>query len=707
MLNTQGNSSRNKGSTERRPLFGWDGLFKKKEKASEKENKPEQQERLFLKEKGDVIKKTHIQWESLLKRTQLRKQSEQEIAAGLRAGTQQMDTRNSMSRAFHKELTGGLFTGGLLGPLFVGNKTNGAIKEIRNKYGDELADKVAQNVGTIKSQAPGVQEILAGEKELSRGALQLLRKLNGNMSDADIQEYWQQPNNRKNIQKSVASFAVSAVLWASTWTVFLGNMLTPIPIGSTPIPGKGVYDRTLFGGQYRGSGDPVQPAIDALGKYTRDALKNGNRTNVDVRQAAAWAVGSIGREVELARGAVNPMLGFINAIWVDTALKNKMEKYSEMMEDPNISPDELEKALKLQYEIRNRLATIKDSSDKKGKRDSDYYTLVQSTLQWISVTRDTQTLEATERGDREEAFLTHQYKRMESMLPTAGLQETKKAVEAIASWKGYNWMTREQTLASIKAQPGVKQMIQAHNSGLNGAILNYERTYRPLSSQTRINTVRGKWWEDLTGYDPRGVANYFDTRTNARWNLADNAMELIRNTLQKGGNTVDINRSELIQAIARGRIVSQANWYNTGINARNIGRKRTNKGQAVEFTVPYEVDGRTEYFKSYIVLECANVMPDGTYKIDTDALPDATIYLRVPVGFNTGGGGGNPGNPGQPWNPGNPGNPGNIVWSTPSAGGPVNAVGGIGQVGNNVGAGLPSGASNLGWFTSVWNLSWF
>lgn len=123
-----------------------------------------------------------------------------------------MDTRNSMSRAFHKELTGGLFTGGLLGPLFVGNKTNGAIKEIRNKYGDELADKVAQNVGTIKSQAPGVQEILAGEKELSRGALQLLRKLNGNMSDADIQEYWQQPNNRKNIQKSVASFAVSAVL---------------------------------------------------------------------------------------------------------------------------------------------------------------------------------------------------------------------------------------------------------------------------------------------------------------------------------------------------------------------------------------------------------------------------------------------------------------------------------------------------------------
>lgn len=58
-----------------------------------------------------------------------------------------------------------------------------------------------------------------------------------------------------------------------------------------------------------------------------------------------------------------------------------MEKYSEMMEDPNISPDELEKALKLQYEIRNRLATIKDSSDKKGKRDSDYYTLVQSTLQ--------------------------------------------------------------------------------------------------------------------------------------------------------------------------------------------------------------------------------------------------------------------------------------------------------------------------------------
>lgn len=64
--------------------------------------------------------------------------------------------------------------------------------------------------------------------------------------------------------------------------------------------------------------------------------------------------------------------------------------------------------------------------------------------------------------------------------------------------------------------------------------------------------------------------------------------------------------------------------------------------------MPYEVDGRTEYFKSYIVLECANVMPDGTYKIDTDALPDATIYLRVPVGFNTGGGGGNPGNPGQP-----------------------------------------------------------
>jgi hypothetical protein len=36
-------------------------------------------------------------------------------------------------------------------------------------------------------------------------------------------------------------------------------------------------------------------------------------------------------------------------------------------------------------------------------------------------------------------------------------------------------------------------------------------------------------------------------------------MELIRNTLQKGGGTVDINRSDLIQAIARGRIVSSAN----------------------------------------------------------------------------------------------------------------------------------------------------
>jgi hypothetical protein len=76
------------------------------------------------------------------------------------------------------------------------------------------------------------------------------------------------------------------------------------------------------------------------------------------------------------------------------------------------------------------------------------------------------------------------------------------------------------------------------------------------------------------------------------------------------------------------------------MNARNIGSKRTNKGQSVEFTVPYEVDGRTENYKGYIVLECANVMPDGTYRIDTDALPEATIYLRVPVGFNAGGGGG-------------------------------------------------------------------
>lgn len=695
MFKTPRNTSRDDDSTERRPLFGWAKLFKKKEKAPE----GEKQERLFLREKGDVIKKAHIQGESLLKRTRLRQQSEQEIAAGLRAWTQQMDTRNAMSRAFHKELTGGLFTGGLLGPLFVGNKTTGAIREIRRKYGDELADTVAKNVWVIKSQAPGVQEILAGEKELSRWAIQLLRRLNGNMSEADIQAYWQVPDNRKNIQRSVGSFAISAVLGATTWTIFLGNMLTPIPIGSTPIPGKGVYDRTLFGGRYKGNGDPVQPAIDALGQYTRDSLKTWRRTNVGVRQAAAWAVGSIGREVQLAREGAQPIIWFINKFLLlggDSPLTNKMQRYTAIMEDPNISPEELKQALKLQYEIRNKLATIKSAAEKRGERDSDYYTLVQSTLQWLSVTRDTQSLEALERRDTEEAFLIHQYQRMDGMLPTAGLKETKKAVEALASWKGYKWMTREQTLAHIKAQPGVTQMIQAYNSGLDGAIRNYERTHRPLWPQTRINTVRGQWWEDLTGYDPRGVANYFDTRSNARWNLADNAMELIRNTLQRGGGTVDINRADLIQAIARGKIVSSASWYNTGLNARNIGSTRRSKGQAIEFTVPYEVDGRTEYFKSYIVMECANVMPDGTYRIDTDALPDATIYLRVPVGFHAGGGGGGGGNPG------------NSVWSTPSAGGPVNAAGsGAWIAGNNLGAALPSGAWNIGGAIPGGILGWF
>ena len=56
MFNTTGNSSRNKGSTERRPLFGGDGLFKKKEKAPEKE---QEAEKTRLEKKKNIFSRTN------------------------------------------------------------------------------------------------------------------------------------------------------------------------------------------------------------------------------------------------------------------------------------------------------------------------------------------------------------------------------------------------------------------------------------------------------------------------------------------------------------------------------------------------------------------------------------------------------------------------------------------------------------------------
>jgi hypothetical protein len=71
------------------------------------------------------------------------------------------------------------------------------------------------------------------------------------MTDRQIEKYWMDPDNRANIRRSISSAVVSGVIGAATGTVYFGNALLPLPVDEKTVPGKGVYDRTLFGGKYK------------------------------------------------------------------------------------------------------------------------------------------------------------------------------------------------------------------------------------------------------------------------------------------------------------------------------------------------------------------------------------------------------------------------------------------------------------------------
>ncbi len=713
MFNTTGNSSRNKGSTERRPLFGGDGLFKKKEKAPEKE---QEAEKTRLEKKKNIFSRTIVE-ETDLKSDILKsgngdvreKSTHRKLfnfwdkGMGGRKTTINAQELSDASRVAAAKWLALKWVHGDLGRFDIGGVPGWLIKLLRSKpdvqaaieiagerYGPEVEAALRKNLANIQATAPAMLDRSMARKRMIPDTI---GQVFWTKSQNNIRQYYANVDDPRQLAKMNVQDAVVDLLvgWAGIAMGGVGFKV-PVPIVVQRIPVAN--DREAFP-----DNAVVGRAIDGLAADTRRGLFSKWKYDQNVTREGAKLSHAKSYETGVSIRSSFPVLWFLAHFnpreWL--LIEQRIRKHAELVASGNGHTPE---AMQLSGQIRDRLNYFDKKLDdriakgKVTKYGDEYITEVRLEEQ-RSLVRDISARSAEAVSD-EDGFLVYMGQKLGKDLKLSqkgDIQELGKQIER------YNKSGSPEELRAIRSNPRFQEMYTASKND-TGGYGSWELWQQKNILWTQRNVSTSKWmWggsaESLwvKNRNPEEYISALFGTSNRNKNLAVAQMALLQNSLGDGRDN-DVFLSDLQDAIRRGRHVPNCFWRNSGIGSQRLGDKNISNGPGLAFTMEVDVAGKKVETPLFIADRCFNLMAGQPGTPDTIFNNSVPRFLEIPVVIPNNPGGGGGGNPGT-----------NTPWST-IGGTPGTWALGWGTVGG-LSSGATSAAGTVSGWISGWSLGWF
>lgn len=604
-----------------------------------------------------------------------------------------MDINNEMVSAWRKDIGGKLVTGGLLGLLW--NRTsnlNKALRNIEEKYPGYSAPLMQQ----LQIHFAGLNELTKayGANPASRKWKELLMGFLspfGFEREATLQRIQSDPNftGRAGAFLQLAiGFAVSAAMGAPS--VYLGSVNTGIKMADVRNPNKDVLSRALFNESY----NSILAGNDREhGKFNRMLWDNGVKaeTREALKQYQNSVDGTTGEYEEAVAEWYKATGGHVLFRALRTAFTTTER---EMITNPNVS-------------VAQKFAIIDKSIAKYGEKpQTDNVRAQIANLQRLKTMYGRR--EQLQDHEQAAGLPTKYHEAMRIMnsfaeyddIKSFMMPESTKQVMKLYIEGNRQYAPRSKELLmrlwDSPDTPGFQNFIKAYSSG------NIDAYNKSVVAEAGHTGRTGRWVEygrnisDIT--TSRELSRYLDSVEPGQGRLAS----IYAAQITRLGRNIHVDPNDIVRAAKRATRGVKGDLFNTGRNSHNINTVKTYNGDGWMMDVPgtYTGDGYNQKVSLRIGVKpnCSNLLIGGM----GDRWYDATnlssdLNLRIPLSVGIPKGSNPPAN-----------NTPNSVTSTPSAGGPVEATGAVGQVANNVPAWLPSGASNipaaavppgtLGWF---------